>query len=443
MDEMIRVGFGRADITPEQSVPMGGYGNPKMRFNEVVRDNLYATCLAFTDSDDNTVLLYTTDAIRANLELGDQVREVLMAEMGLPYHHIMIASTHSHSTPELSMTDVPSIAENREKYKQGLIQAARDAMADRKPSEIFVDNVQTERMNFVRHYRMADGTYAGSNFGNWSSGIVSHASNPDPFMQLIKFVRQDGEDIILMNWQAHPCFTGGIAAKVLSADYIGEVRKYMEENTGAKFAFFQGAAGNHNARSIRKYETRTEDPADYGRLLGEYALRGLVNMRKLAGGKVAAIRRDITMQLDHSDDHLVPVCKEIWKEWTTNYDRNASNKQARAIGQNSIYAVGGVLGRATRGESEIMPIYALRVGKLGFACAPYEMFGVSGQYIKENSPSSMTFVVSCCNNAMAYLASKLAFSHGCYEVDTRRYPEGSAEMLAENFVDLLKELNKE
>ena len=89
-----------------------------------------------------------------------------------------------------------------------------------------------------------------------------------------------------------------------------------------------------------------------------------------------------------------------------------------------------------------MPIYALKVGPLGFACAPYEMFGANGMFIKEWSPYAMTFVVTHCNGSKSYLASKLAFHHGCYEVDSRWYPEGTAELLADNFVDMLKELKQ-
>ena len=121
-------------------------------------------------------------------------------------------------------------------------------------------------------------------------------------------------------------------------------------------------------------------------------------------------------------------------------DRNYSNKQAREIGLNSIYAVNGVLMRQTLPESEKMDIYAFRVGDLGFVTAPYEMFGESGMFIKEKAPYAMTFVVSCANHAQAYLASDLAFSHGCYEVDTRRFPRGTAERLANEFVDMLKEM---
>ena len=443
MENTLRIGYGRTDITPEGSVPLAGYGNLKNRFNTEVRDPLYATCIAFTDAEDNTVLLYTTDCISSLRSMGDQVREVLGKEYGLPEQNIMIAATHTHSGPAGYETHVPSIQAFREKYALGLIEAGRKAMADRAEAQLYVCGCPTERMNFIRHHKMADGTYAGANFGSWAGGFVGHASNNDSWIQLIKIVRPGTKDIIMMNWQAHPCFTGGINEKVLSADYIGDVRKYVEEKTGARFAFFQGAAGNHNGTSFYRRETRTYDSAEYGKLLGEYALWALEAPVYVKGSKVEALRRDITLELDHSDDHLVPLCEDIQRQWLETGDRPACNKRAQEeVGLNSIYAVGAVIGRAGRGTQEDMPIYAFRVGELGFACAPYEMFGANGMFIKEWAPYAMTFVVSCCNGSHSYLASKLAYSHGSYEVDQRRYTEGSAELLADNFVDMLKELKK-
>lgn len=436
----ILVGYGRVDISPDKPVPMGGYGNPAVRISEEVRDPLYATCLAFTDADNNTALIFSTDAINALMRITTPIRQELGEKYGLPISNVLIAATHSHSTPDMLSVDDPVIQEQHERYRKGILQAAEEAMADRKPAEIWAGYAMTERMNFVRHYRMADGTFAGSNFGDWSSGIVGHTSDPDAKLQMVKFVREGGEDVLLMNWQAHPCFTGGINAKVVSADYIGEVRKYMEEKTGAKFVFFQGAAGNHNARSVRKSEIRTNDPVEYGKLLGDYALYALDHMRPLAGGPVSAREREIRLELDHSDDHLVPQAREIWQDWREHYDREDSNRKARAIGKNSIYAIGSVLSRAGAKDSELMDVHAVRVGDIGFAGAPYEMFGTNGQYIKERSPYPVTVVVSCCNDARSYLASDFAFSHGSYEVDIRRYPRGTAEHVAEQFVEMLKEM---
>lgn len=440
MNELIKVGYGRADITPESNLPLGGYGNAAHRISEEVRDKLMATCIAFTDADDNTVLLFTTDMIRVDPTLANRVRDILCPEFNLPRENVMVASTHTHSTPEVGEKSYPGMDAFRDKYVDGLVSAARKAMADRLPSLIYVGFAQTDRLNFIRHYKIADGTYAGANFGNWAPGVVGHASNNDSWVQTIKFDRIGGKPILLVNFQAHPCFTGGVDKKVVSSDYIGELRTYLETMTASRFAFFQGAAGNHNGISFYARETRTYDVVEYAKLLGDAVLRALEAPVQVPGGKVAITHRALDLPMDHDSPELVEKCKAIQKEWLEKADRNYSNKQAREIGLNSIYAVNGVLMRQNLPESEIMNIYAFRVGELGFVCAPYEMFGANGMFIKEYSPYAMTFVVSCANHAQAYLASDLAFTHGCYEVDTRRFPRGTAEKVADNFVEMLKEL---
>ena len=440
--EKLRIGYARVDITPEEHVHLTGYGNDAIRLSEEFRDKIYSTCIAFTDEADNTVLLFTTDTMATYDVVTGPLRQQIAEEHGLPFENVQIASTHTHSAPAITMK-TPAMEAYREKYCEGAKEAARKALADRAEGSIYVGNAYTEYMNFIRHYKMADGTHAGANFGSWASGVVGHTSQPDTNLQVIKFVRPGTKDIVLVNYQAHPCFTGGIDKRVLSADYIGDMRTFVETKTGAKFAFFQGAAGNHNGNSVDKKEVRTADSAEYGKLLGGYVLKALECTRSVVGDmSVKALRRDMDLPYDHSDGHLVEKAREIYQVWRETYDRPMCNKLAKEIGQNSIYAVGHLIARADRPERGEMSIYALKVGPLGFACAPYEMFGSNGMFIKEWAPYAMTFVVSCCNGSKSYLASKLAFRHGCYEVDSRWYPEGTAELLADNFVDMLKELKK-
>ena len=442
MEKALKIGYGRVDITPEEHVHLTGYGNDAIRLSEEIRDKIYGTCLAFTDGQDNTVLLFTTDTMATYDVVTGPLRQQIAEEHGLPFENVQIASTHTHSAPAITMK-TPAMEAYRAKYCAGLKEAARKAMEDRTEGNIYVGNTYTENVNFIRHYKMADGTHAGANFGSWASGIVGHTSQPDTNLQAIKFVRPGTKDIVLVNFQAHPCFTGGIDKRVLSADYIGDLRSFVEEKTGARFAFFQGAAGNHNGVSFDAKEVITRDSKEYGELLGAYVLEALKCTRSVTGDmSVAAVRRDMELQLDHSDDALVEKARQIQKIWTETYDRPRCNALANEIGQNSVYALSHIIARAGRGETEVMPIYTLKIGPLGFACAPYEMFGASGMQIKEWAPYAMTFVVSMCNDYRNYLATRLAFSHGCYEVDSRRYPEGTAELLADNFVEMLTQLKK-
>ena len=439
MDTLLKVGYGKVDITPKTSVPLDGYGNAANRFSQVQRDPLQATCIAFCDPKGNKALLFTVDCLQTYRQFADPVREQLSRELGIPFENINIAGTHSHSAPAM-LEECPEIACYRQLYHEGLVEAGRKAIADLAPAITFTSAVQTEGMNFNRHNKMADGSFAGDNFGRWGAGFVRHASVNDPWLQVVRYARIGAKDIVLLNFQAHPCSTGGMNNRVCSSDVIGELRTYLQTRTGARVACFQGAAGNHNWRSHEPSETRTEDTVEYAKILGDYALKALRRTQQIPGTDVKALRREVAVELDHTDDHLVETVMPVWERWLQKYDRDASNKEARALGLNSIYSIWYLLDRAKRGDRDTVPLSALQVGGVGFACAPYEMFGASGMHIKERSPMPMTFIVTHCNDSKGYLATEFAFTHGCYEVDGRQYPKGTAERLANEFVEMLQEI---
>ena len=252
-----------------------------------------------------------------------------------------------------------------------------------------------------------------------------------------------GKDILLMNWQAHPCLSSTLNRYCVSADYIGEVRTWVEEHTGAHFAFFQGAAGNHNIRSKIKGECPTMNPVEYAALLGERALVALENTVPLKGGKVKSEERTVTVEIDHTEDSMLESAKIVSAFWKRTNDRKATDAMAKPYGIHSPYHAGAIIARRSMPATKEMTVYAVSVGELGFACAPYEMFCDNGQFIKENSPFPGTFLVTCCNATNAYLASKLAFDYGCYEKDNRRFVRGTAELIADHFVSMLKQLKEE
>ena len=65
MDYKLKVGFCRKNITPEGEYPLGGYGDDSRRMCQGVRDPIFGTCLAITDEQDTTVLIFSVDLISA------------------------------------------------------------------------------------------------------------------------------------------------------------------------------------------------------------------------------------------------------------------------------------------------------------------------------------------------------------------------------------------
>ena len=177
-----RVGYGKADITPEGPVGMGGYGKSDQRISKGVLSYLYATCIAITDESDNTILVFGLDMMGCTY--GLKYRSDVAKATGVPEENIMMSGSHTHSSPDYSV-NTGYQDDGLKKFHDGLIKAAETAMEDRKEAKMYGGSIETEGMNFVRHYLMNDGTYAGDNFGSTASGYKEHVHRADPMLQLV------------------------------------------------------------------------------------------------------------------------------------------------------------------------------------------------------------------------------------------------------------------
>lgn len=446
MNASLQVGYGRRDITPEYSVPLAGYGNTRKRMSQGYVNRIYATCLAFTDTNNETLLVYTVDLIVIRRDWGKALRQHISKATGLPESRIMISATHTHSGPDVlgvMGTDDPYCPFCAEK----LAEAAMEALADRTPVTAKTGSCPVPGMTFVRHYNMLDGSVAGDNHGDWSVGIKDHVMAPDDMLQLVRLEREGKQDILMVNWQSHPNVastasseSGRLLKPFICADFVGTCRSYVEEQTGCLFAYFQGACGNLNSWSRIKEEMPTTDVHLFGQQLGGFVLKAMADARALELGAVQVREETFTGQLDHSEDHLVPIAQEVSEFWGSSNNALESIKFARTKGFHSHYHANAVISRSKAGTELSTQLSAASIGELGFAFAPYEMFCNNGQFVKDNSGHPVTFILECSNDYVSYIASREAFDHGCYEVDSRRFVRGTGEAMAERFAAMLKDM---
>ena len=440
--QKIQFGFSRKDITPDYPISLTGYGDDDRRINEHVLTPIVADCLAFTDSDNNTVLLYTADLLYPGWSLVSALREAVCKKTGISEDRIMLATTHNHSAPNTHAATNQGVSQFCDDFVQLLTAAAEEALADRAPVDIYIGRSQSEKMTFVRHYIMADGSYAGDNFGNKEQPIQGHVSPADEEIQLIRFQREGKQDVVLMNWQSHAksCSTatsefGKAHRKDLSADFVGYLRQHLEAKTGAVVTYFSGASGNLNPDSRIEQECPSRNPDEFSARLADFAMQGLEKMCLVEGTKVASTQQFVEIPIDHSDDDKIELAKEIWALWGK--DLQLAHDTAKAHGFNNAFATRDIIARHHSEASRKVELNAIGVGGIGFAAVPYEMFCQNGLYVKEQSQFPMTVVMSCCNGYHKYFPSQFAFTHGGYEVDSRLYPKGTAEHMAETLVDML------
>ena len=442
----LQAGFGREKIMPaDNQIGLSGYGNADSRISTGCLDYLYATCVALKDEADTTVLLFHLDLIITTDEVVEQGRLAVSEATGVPLENIYFAATHTHSAPGTEY-DIPGIAQYKALLYMQFATAAETAIADLSPAEMSMGSKELENMNFVRHYIQESGAYVGSNFGDYSaSPIKDYATKGDHELQLLKFTRaaEDKKDILMMNWQAHPCLTDGSGSGTnLSADFIGSCRAYVEEQTDCNFIYFTGAAGNQNTYSHIEADDNGLDYKGYGETLGKAAVELLEGMTPVAAGPIKTTKMTYEAEINKEGVDRLEQAQEVVDLWKS-ADRTASDELAEEYGFGSTYHCNSIVKRAEMTGTTSLELNAVSIGGFSWINAPYEMFSGSALSIKEQTPFDMTFIITCSGPHVGYIPTSDAYEydHGCYESQTSKIPQGAAEILVEKYVSMLGELH--
>ena len=424
----LQVGYAKVNITPGYSVGLSGYSNAEVRRSEGFLDHIYATCIAMSQGTE-TILLYTVDTIAMTHNEAEFFRGMITRATGIPGDKIFFGATHAHSCPEKS-------GQYKQELSQWMAEAAQEALKDRAPATVQATTTEIQGLNFVRHYKMADGTYAGANFGDFSKEIVGHATRNDPQMVLVTFARDgDKKDVVLVNFQAHPDHSTYLGFYQIAADFVGPLRDELEKLSGASVAYFTGAAGNQNPSSKIPEENHGLTWQEYGIKLGQLANEALSGLQDTEGG-LRTCRRMVDVEIDHSWDRMLTQANEVYELW-----KNADEKAAMAVGKTydftSVFQARAIRDRAAMGMTAQLELNAFTVGGIGFTTGTYEMFSDQGLFVKEHSPFPINFIITGCSG---YIPTADAFTYRSYEADTGFYACGTAEKLAENYVDMLNEI---
>lgn len=438
---MLKVGYGRIDIMPTQAIGLGGYGNGPHRIATHVLDPLFATCIAITDEKDETLLLITMDLICMEDVLNAALRKYITEATGIPQDRIIAAATHTHYGPDVGNPGRKDVDDYIDYAAKRTVKAVELALADREEATVLGAVGATRNLNFVRHYLRQDGTVGGGAVA--ANPPVKHMADADNRLRLLRFCREEGKDILLMNWPCHPDTMGGGKVTGISADYVGYLRTVLEVETDCHFAFFQGAGGNITPVSMVAKPPIKPNGVQYAKELSHAALELMRNMKPIQTGPMKTLQKIYNCPFDHATDHQAPEAKKLWDYWLETGDFAGASQRAKELGYGSQYQARAILQRAEAPASLPMELDAIIMGELAFATSPCEMFDTAGAYVMDNSPCDFTMMLAYCNDSRGYFPNHDAFRYGCYEVDTHLFSEGSAEEMAETLVDMLKELKKQ
>jgi hypothetical protein len=257
-----QVGVARRDVTPQEPVPMWGYGARHDALSNGVLDPLYAEALVI-QAGSRKLTIVGLDLGRSPAERSLQmIRKRIQEEAGIEYS--FIAGSHTHHGPVLELSDEPGKGKGRfdaairyyQQMEEGIVAAILEANRKLAPARMATGSVQLEGFNRNRHTKL-------------------EPKPSDRELAVMRFDEAAGKPIaVLVNFTAHPTMIPSSTLK-FSPDYVGAMKNAIRKETGAAAIFMQGAGGDQSVN-----EGPNKGYQAFGEALGREAL-------KLAGGLTA------------------------------------------------------------------------------------------------------------------------------------------------------------
>lgn len=450
----VKVGFSRVVITPPLGTNIHGYFH--QRLAEGVLDDLEANVVAVS-KDDNTVLLITLDCEASTTEYCEMVREAVAKATDLPIHAIYMHSTHTHVGPCLGYANTSQGYFNDldvEYYSytvKNIVSACTYAIKDLKPARMGIAVSKAERVGFNRRYLMKDGS-TKTNPGVNNPDIVRSIGLLDERVNVIRFERECGDNIVIGNYGNHPDVIGN---NLISADWLGFARRTFEraiDNT--KAIFFNGAQGDINHVNVKPVG------GDLNGMFNDFddVTRGYAHSRHI-GNVIAGAMMSVYEKVE-----FIPVSEIKSNEIVVNVPSNMPNPEdmerayyiqkmvdegrrdelpEKGMLLTTVMAEARRMIRLEHGpETFPMNLNAIKIGELAFIGIPGEPFTGVGMGLKEADGYKLVCPTCLTNGSRGYFPMRDSYDEGGYEARSSNYKAGIAETIISEGKKLLDDLRK-
>jgi neutral ceramidase len=411
-------GVDRQIITPPKGVYLIGYGD-RTKGNIGVHDDLTATALVLDDGTMRVAIL-SLDILTINEYVVDRIRS------GFVPTEVILCCSHTHSGP-IAYADEKSPRRNRQyidSLVKSVVTAVKNAEANLSPARLEYSRGEAE-VGINRREKMPDGRME----------IGRNPEGPrDRSVQVVSVVTESGRCsndkegmrlATVVNYACHGTVLGPDNLLV-SADWIGVMRKKVESEKGGLTLFLQGAAANINPDMF------WED----ARAFAMVAEQGM----SVAQGVLAAIEsgaeriRATPLKIERTEAWLPTETTA-----TTSHPKKNYGKPLLAMAKlpgylaiftdlllNQRYPWKSTIDAKDGYWSVPMRINTLQLGELVLVTYAAETFTEIGMKIKSASPAAYTLFASVSDGCISYLHTGVSHDEGGYEVDVAplayRYP---------------------
>ncbi len=402
-EQQFRAGTAAVDITPSE-FPVRVNGGFTERLANQALDPLYARSVALDDGA-MKIVFCVVDTCMVPRGLIDEAKEEVCQKTGLPTARMMVSATHTHSAPSAMGCLGTRMDLNYAKWLPGkLAQSMIRALDDLQPARVGWASIDDwehthnrrwiSRLDRIGKDPFGDSTmHANMHPGHLSKNVIGPSGPVDPELSLFALQTRNGRPLaVFANYSQHYYGSG-----LLSADYFGSfcrhiARALKQPSSEGPFVAMisQGTSGDLMWMDYgAPRENRSLD--HYAGDVAQYAMRAYRQIRWHDHVSLGMVEKNLILDWRRPDPERLG--------WARNRMAGLNGSLPRS--QPDIYAMeASILHQKPKAE---LKMQAIRIGELGIATLPNEVYALTGLKLKAHSPFRSQFNIELANGAEGYI----------------------------------------
>ncbi|SDM88858.1 hypothetical protein [Kriegella aquimaris] len=453
---VFRAGASTSNITPPLGTPIIGNFTEPPAIN--IHDELHVRCLALDDGTTKLVFVIV-DNVGIERMVFDEAKRLINEKTGLPKGNLLMSAVHTHSA-----TSAGGLGEKRrgwnvdeplDEYQTFVANRISDgvqiALNRLEPARIGWGAGEVPLHLFNRRWMMKKpvmNPFGGidqvkMNPGIGNPDLLNPAGPIDPEVSFISVQSIAGHPIALLgNYSLH--YVGGVPNGDISADYFAVFADRIQELLKAdrQDPPFVGILTNGTSGDVNNinFGGKSEKHAPYAKMrivaddLAQEVIRVYQNIHYHDWVKLQAAESELSLQVRRATPEMLTNIQKVLLRPDT--AKPLYNKLEK------FYAKRVLQMQKEWPDDVSIILQTFRIGDLGVAAIPFEVFAETGLEIKEKSPFKSTFTIELANGSYGYLPTPEQHKLGGYEtwLTTNKVQIDASAKIVEELMSLFSTL---
>jgi len=425
---VFRAGASTANITPPLGLGIvGNFGVPPPANH--IHDDLHARTLILDDGSTKLVFV-VVDNVGIIREVFDEAKRMITEQTLIPKEQILISADHTHSAVSASGAGPKRGDWNADfpfdDYQRFLIRRIADgvrvALNNLEPARIGWGAGNVPQHLFNRRWKMkapvinpfGEKDQVLMNPGLANPALVEPAGPTDPQVSFISVQSLQGRPIgLLANYSLH--YVGGVPNDHISADYFAMFADRIQELLKAdrQSTPFVGIMSNGTSGDVNNIDVKSpaQKYAPYAKMrivandVADEVFRVYQTIEYKNWVPLKAAYSELNLKVRKPDSKMLAYAEKVLAKPASETPVHRLEKTyAERTKQMNLWP-----------DNVMVPLQAFKIGGLGIAAIPFEVFTEIGLDIKKRSPFTSSFTIELANGSFGYLPTPEQHKVGGYE----------------------------